>query len=103
MWKTQNEDSFCVFSIIQLFHCHLLDIVLCFTIELGRSGFYGFVDGGVFYSDEIYTASYLSATLVYTYQGSFFTPFSPHLWKIIWKNSIMKGAKAGHTTSDTNI
>ena len=53
----------CAFFILQLFHCHLFHIVLYSTIALGRSCFYGFVDGDVFYPDEIYTASYLSAIL----------------------------------------
>ena len=63
MCKAQNESSFCAFSIIQLFHCHLLHIVLYSVIESGRSCFHGFIDGGVFYPDETHIASYLSAIL----------------------------------------
>ena len=74
MCKAQNESSFCAFSIIQLFHCHLLHIVLYSVIESGRS-----CDGSILHSigthvaivsvitDYIcmvtHTASYLSAIL----------------------------------------
>ncbi len=53
----------CAFFILQLFHFHLLHIVLYSTIALGRSCFHGFIDGSVFYPDETHIASYLSAIL----------------------------------------
>lgn len=66
MWKAQSICSAPFLSYSYSFAIFFI-IVLYSTIELGRSGFYGFVDGGVFYPDEIYTASYLSAILVCAY------------------------------------
>lgn len=69
----------CAFFFLQLFHCHLLHIVLYSTIALGRSCFYGLVDGGILHPVGthiaivsvvtnyicmvVHTASYLSAIL----------------------------------------